>query len=95
MSCTLYANVYINQNFSDVMVNSLVDSLNENEFPMAPGSMMGGTNFKLPSENSFPMGSSSMINGPNFRPTNGLFQLSKATAKREAPEGKTVEEKKD
>lgn len=79
----------------DVMVNSLVDSLNESEYPVAPGSMMGGTNFKLPSETPFPLGSSSLINGPNFRPTNELFQLSKATAKREASEEKTVEEKKD
>lgn len=79
------------------MVNSLVDSLGENEFPSAPGPVMGGSNFRLPNEApSFPMGAgpSSLIGGSNFKPSSDLFQLSKSTTKREAPEEKKTDNKK-
>ncbi|KAK4296394.1 hypothetical protein Pmani_031110 [Petrolisthes manimaculis] len=79
----------------DVMVNSLVDSLGESEFPSAPGPMIGGNNMRLTNEeasSSYPMGSSSSSTGigggSHFnKPSTDLFRLSKSTTKREAPEG--------
>nr|XP_045622106.1 uncharacterized protein LOC123772780 [Procambarus clarkii] len=79
----------------DVMVYSLVDSLSEKELQTAPGSLIGGSNFKLPNNSPFPLGSSPMIGRSSFKPTSELFQLSKATTKREAPEEEKKEEKKD
>lgn len=70
---------------TDVMVNSLVDSLSETEIPSAPGPVIGGTNFRLSNEGSFPMRASPMIGGSPVKPLSNLFQVSKATTKREAP----------
>ncbi|XP_042207920.1 uncharacterized protein LOC121856404 isoform X3 [Homarus americanus] len=54
----------------DVMVNSLVDSISENEFQVAPGPMIGGSNFKVANESPFPLGNSPMIGGSNFKVSN-------------------------
>ncbi|XP_064111747.1 uncharacterized protein LOC135219155 [Macrobrachium nipponense] len=74
----------------DIVVNSLVDSMNEeNEFPAGPGPLVGGTNFKLPSQSSFSLGNSPPLlgAGSGFKHAGDFFQLSKTTTKREAPEG--------
>lgn len=71
----------------DVMVNSLVDSISENEFPSGTGPVIGGPNFKLPSQSPFPLGNpAAMFGASRFKPSNEFFQLSKATTKREAPD---------
>lgn len=72
----------------DVMVNSLVDSLSETEIPSAPGPVIGGSSFRLSNEGSFPMRTSPMIGGSAVKPLSNLFQVSKATTKREAPREK-------
>ncbi|XP_066977094.1 uncharacterized protein [Macrobrachium rosenbergii] len=73
----------------DIVVNSLVDSMNEeNEFPTGLGPVLGGTNFKLPGQSSFSLGNSPLLGaGSSFKHAGDLFQLSKTTTKREAPEG--------
>ncbi|XP_068216347.1 uncharacterized protein [Palaemon carinicauda] len=73
----------------DIVVNSLVDSMNEeNEFPAGPGPVLGGTNLKLPSQSPFSLGNSPLASaGSNFKHAGDFFQLSKTTTKREAPGG--------
>ena len=75
---------------TDVMVNSLVDSLGESELPAVPGSVIGGSSFRLSSEGAFPMRPSSVMGGSAMKPINSLFQTSKGTTKREAPVDKSV-----
>ncbi|KAK8727328.1 hypothetical protein OTU49_009818 [Cherax quadricarinatus] len=80
----------------DVMASSLVDSFSEKEFQAALGSMAGESYFKPSSESSLALGRSSVTSGSSFKPSSGMFQLSLATKKREAPDDKkTVTEKKD